>query len=193
MITTPLSAAEARLKQAEELRERYDAGASVDDLERESGLSHGTVLNRLRQAGTVMRTPTHTRRLRAGAQQEDARRALAARLRTQYEQTGASVQALAAQEGLSTRTVRRRLADAGAVLRTRQQTRELTAGRTAAKARQRLATALRERYEADADVPTLAAEFGTSPSTVYRLLHQAHTAMRSQHQHGQRDQRARPP
>jgi AraC-like DNA-binding protein len=193
MTTPPPSAAEMRHKQAKELRERYDAGASVEDLERESGLSHGTVLNRLRQTGTVMRTPAQTRRLQAGGQQEGTRRALGARLRTQYEQTGASVEALADQEGLSTRTVRRRLAEAGATFRTRQQTRDLTTGPAAVEARQHLAAELRERYEAGADVPALAADCGTSPSTVYRLLHQARTVMRPQHRRGPRDQRVRPP
>jgi AraC-like DNA-binding protein len=193
MTTDPLSAAEARRKQATELGRRYDAGASVEDLERESGLSHGTVLNRLRQAGTVMRTPAQTRQLQAGAQQERERRALGARLRTQYEQEGKTVEALAVQEGLSARTVRRRLVEAGAVLRSGQQTRRLAADPTAAMARQRLAADLRRRYEAGAAVPALAADCGTSESTVYRLLHQAHTVMRPQHRHGPRNRTARPP
>jgi AraC-like DNA-binding protein len=193
MTTDPLSAAEARRKQATELGRRYDAGASVEDLERESGLSHGTVLNRLRLAGTVMRTPAQTRRLQAGAQQELARRAQGARLRTQHEQEGATVEALAVQEGLSARTVRRRMVEAGAILRSGQQTRRLTADPKAVEARRRLAGDLRRRYEAGAGVPALAADCGMSERTVYRLLHQAHTVMRPQHRHGPRSRSARPP
>ena len=193
MTTTSLPSAEARRKQAEELGKRYDAGASVEDLERESGLSHGTVLNRLRQAGTVMRTPSQTRRLRTGAQQEEARRALGVRLRAQYELEEASVETLAAQENLSARTICRRLTEAGAALRPRRQPRTRAADLAAVEARRRLAADLRRRYEAGAGVPELAADGGVSKSTVYRLLHQAEAAMRPQHRHGPRGPTARPP
>lgn len=193
MTTTPLPSAEARRKQAEELGERYDAGASVEDLERESGLSHGTVLNRLRQAGTVMRTPSQTRRLRTGGQQEEARRALGARLRAQYEQEAATIEALAAQENLSARTIRRRLTEAGATLRPCQQPQTRAADPAAPEARRLRAADLRHRYEAGAGVPELAADDGVSESTVYRLLHQAEAAMRPQHRHSPRGPTARPP
>lgn len=192
MTSTGSPAAEVRREQAAELGRRYGAGASVKELERDFGLSHGTVLNRLRQAGAVMRTPAQTRRLQA-AHHEDARPAQAVRLRTQYEQENASVEALAMKEGLSARTVRRRLAEAGTTLRTGQQTRRLAAGATAVEARQRLAADVRRRYEAGEGVPALAADCGTSQSTVYRLLRLAHTVMRPQHRHGPHKRTARPP
>lgn len=186
MTTIRERAARARLEQARRLRERYEGGASVDDLQRESGLSHGTVLNRLHQVGTFMRTPAGTRQLQAGAQQEHARRELGARLRFQYEQVGLSVEALAVQEGLSARTVRRRLFEAGAVLRSRK---SRTADGVAAEARRGLAADLRDRYEAGASVPALAAGCGLSASTVYRLLHLARAVMRPQFRHPTRPER----
>ncbi|MFC5638014.1 helix-turn-helix domain-containing protein [Streptomyces bullii] len=48
----------------EALRARYESGATVDELVASSGLSYGTVLNRLHDAGTVMRTSWQTRRMR---------------------------------------------------------------------------------------------------------------------------------
>lgn len=39
----------------EELRDRYDAGATTAELEEETGLNHRQMLDALRQAGTVMR------------------------------------------------------------------------------------------------------------------------------------------
>ncbi|MEV6013198.1 helix-turn-helix domain containing protein [Streptomyces sp. NPDC051976] len=192
MTATLSAAAEARRRQAVELGRRYDEGASVEELERETGLSHGTVVNRLRHAGTVMRTPAQTRRLRAGEEQEQARRALGVRLRAEYT-AGASVEALALQEGLSARTVRRRLTDVGAVLRSGQETRRARADALSVEARRRLAAELRRGYEAGDGVPDLAVAFGTSVSTVYRLLRQAHTVMQPPHRHGRRDRAARPP
>ncbi|SFF93245.1 hypothetical protein SAMN05216251_14014 [Actinacidiphila alni] len=179
---------EARRRQAIELRARYDAGASVEDLERTTGLSHGTVLNRLREAETVMRTPAQTRRLRADTQQVRLRQAVNARVRELYE-SGMSVKALAEQEGWSPRTVRRRLVEGGAVLRSAQQARRL-AGREVAAARHARAGALRVRYEAGEDVPGLAAESGVSAATVYRLLHLAGARMRPQHRHRLRNAHA---
>ncbi|MEV6879722.1 hypothetical protein [Amycolatopsis sp. NPDC051128] len=41
----------------EELRKRYEAGASTAELEAETGLNHRRMLAALRQAGTVMREP----------------------------------------------------------------------------------------------------------------------------------------
>jgi hypothetical protein len=70
------------------LRKQYESGATVDDLVAASGLSYGTVLNRLHEAGTVMRTSWQTRRMR---QDPQARRRLAAHLRTLYEQHGATL------------------------------------------------------------------------------------------------------
>ncbi|WP_234439801.1 helix-turn-helix domain-containing protein [Streptomyces bicolor] len=70
------------------LRKQYESGATVDELVAASGLSYGTVINRLHEAGTVMRTSWQTRRLR---QDPQARRRLAARLRTLYEQHGATL------------------------------------------------------------------------------------------------------
>lgn len=177
MTATSIPPTAARRKQAVELRRLYDAGATVEDLERVSKLSHGTVVNRLRQAGTVMRTPAETRRLQAG-RLEVLRQLQGRRLREQYERDGMSVQALAAQEGLSARTVRRRLRAAGAVLRSGAQTRRLAADPVAAEARRRLAADLRKRYEGGSDVSALAAEQGRSVSTVYRLLREAGTALR---------------
>jgi transposase len=170
--TSVSAAAEARDKQAQELRRLYDAGATVEDLEHVSQLSHGTVVNRLRRAGTVMRTPAETRRLRTG-RSEVLRQLQGRRLREQYERDGMSVQALAVQEGLSARTVRRRLRAAGAVLRSGAQARRLAADPVAAEARRRLAADLRKRYEDGTGVTALAAEYGRSVSTVYRLLHEA--------------------
>ena len=66
------------------LRARYESGATVDELVASSGLSYGTVLNRLHDAGTVMRTSWQTRRMR---QDPQARQRLAAHLRTLYEKS----------------------------------------------------------------------------------------------------------
>ncbi|WP_229695056.1 helix-turn-helix domain-containing protein [Streptomyces lacrimifluminis] len=48
----------------EALRTQYESGATVDELAAASGLSYGTVLNRLHEAGTEMRTSWQTRRMR---------------------------------------------------------------------------------------------------------------------------------
>lgn len=164
----------------ETLRHQYEAGATVDELVAVSGLSYGTVLNRLHDAGTVMRTSWQTRRLRQNPQ---ARQRLAARLRTLYEQHGATLTELAAAAGETRRGARRLLIEAGGTVRTTQQTLRM---RTAARAaeRHKLAVSLRVRYEAGATVPQLAREHTYSVATVYRLLHQADTRMRPQHDHG---------
>ncbi|MFI6931554.1 helix-turn-helix domain-containing protein [Streptomyces sp. NPDC050287] len=164
----------------EALREQYESGATVDDLVTASGLSYGTVLNRLHGAGTVMRTSWQTRRMR---QDPEARQRLAARLRTLYEKHGSTLTELAAAAGETRRAARRLLIEAGGTVRTTQQTlRMRTAGRAAE--RQKLALSLRARYEAGATVPELAKECNYSVATVYRLLHQAGTPMRPQHRHG---------
>ncbi|WP_330308874.1 MULTISPECIES: hypothetical protein [unclassified Streptomyces] len=41
---------------AQALREQYESGSTVDQLVASSGLLYGTLLNRLHEAGTVMRT-----------------------------------------------------------------------------------------------------------------------------------------
>ncbi|WP_327699713.1 helix-turn-helix domain-containing protein [Streptomyces sp. NBC_00459] len=145
-----------------------------------SGLSYGTLLNRLREAGTVMRTSWQTRRMRADPA---ARRRLAAHLRALYEQHGATLTELASAAG-ETRTVARGLLiEAGGTVRTTQQTRRIHTAARAVK-RQKLALSLRARYEAGATVPALAEECNYSTAMVYRLLRQAGTPMRPQHRHG---------
>jgi Mor family transcriptional regulator len=163
----------------ESLRKQYEAGATVAELVTTSGLSYGTVLNRLHDAGTVMRTSWQTRRMRQNPQ---ARQRLAARLRTLYEQHGATLTELAAAAGETRRGARRLLIEAGGTVRTTQQTLRM---RTAARAdeRYKVARSLRARYEAGATVPELAREHSYSVTTVYRLLHQAGTPMRPQHHH----------
>ncbi|WP_306936766.1 helix-turn-helix domain-containing protein [Streptomyces phaeochromogenes] len=161
------------------LREQYEAGATVTQLVATSDLSYGTVLNRLREAGTVMRTSWQTRRLRDG----QARRNLAAHLRRLYEQHGATLTELAAAGAGTRRAARRLLIEAGGTPRTTQQTLRIRTAANAA-ARMRLAVSLRARYEAGATVPELAKECNYSVATVYRLLHQAGTRMRPQHRHG---------
>lgn len=133
--TSPSPGIEARRKHALELRTRYDAGATVDELAETTGLSHGTVVNRLHAAGTTMRTPRETRRLRLDEGEVAARRRLAASLRVRYE-SGVTVDALAADCGRSARTVRRLLIEAGTTLRTPHQTRQLRADKDEAAARQ---------------------------------------------------------
>ncbi|MDQ0772713.1 DNA-directed RNA polymerase specialized sigma24 family protein [Streptomyces aurantiacus] len=162
------------------LRALYEAGATVDQLVTDSRLSYGTVLNRLRAAGTVMRTPWQTRRLRVDGQ---ARRRLAARLRTLYDEHGATLTDLAAAGAGSRRAARRLLIEAGGAPRSTQQTLRI---RTAADApaRKKLAASLRAEYEGGASVPELAKECNYSVATVYRLLHLAKTRMRPQHRHG---------
>ncbi|MGP4007169.1 helix-turn-helix domain-containing protein [Streptomyces sp. 4N124] len=162
------------------LRQQYESGATVDELVTASGLSYGTVLNRLHDAGTVMRTSWQTRRMR---QDPEARQRLAARLRTLYEQHGATLTELAAAAGETRRGARRLLIEAGGTVRTTQQTLRM---RAAARADQRrkLALSLRARYEAGTTVPDLATEYSYSVASVYRLLHQAGTRMRPQHTHG---------
>ncbi|WP_328672674.1 helix-turn-helix domain-containing protein [Streptomyces sp. NBC_00328] len=164
----------------ETLREQYVAGATVDELVTASGLSYGTVLNRLHDAGTVMRTSWQTRRLR---QDPQARQRLAVRLRTLYEEHGATLTELASAAGETRLVARRLLVEAGGTVRTTQQTLRMRAAARAAE-RQKLVLSLRARYEAGATVPDLAEDCNYSIATVYRLLHQAGTRMRPQHRHG---------
>lgn len=173
----------------ESLRKQYESGATVNELVAASGLSYGTVLNRLHDAGTEMRTSWQTRRMR---QDPQARQRLAAHLRTLYEQHGATLTELAAAGAGTRRAARRLLIDAGGTVRTTQQTlRMRTAARSAE--RQKLAVSLRARYEAGSTVPELAEDCNYSVATVYRLLHQARTPMRPQHNHGPaRDTRKQP-
>ena len=168
----------ARQRQALDLSARYRHGASVTELARDTGLSKGTVINRLRLVDTPMRTPQQTLLLQADPEQIAARQQLAATMRRWYE-SGTSVPALAAVFACSQRTVRRRLAQAGATLRAPGQTRALGTNR---QARRKLMRSLRARYEAGASVQLLAAGCGYSTSTVYRLLHQAETTMRPRSQ-----------
>ncbi|WP_443077650.1 helix-turn-helix domain-containing protein [Streptomyces sp. NBC_01450] len=176
----PCTPADDEIRAPQSLRERYESGATVQELMAASGLSYGTLLNRLREAGTVMRTSWQTRRMRADP---EARRRLAAHLRTLYEKHGATLTELASAAG-ETRTVARGLLiEAGGTVRTTQQTLQIRfAARTAE--RQKLAQSLRTKYEAGATVPELAQECRYSVGTVYRLLHQAGTPMRPQHSHG---------
>ncbi|MDX3757954.1 helix-turn-helix domain-containing protein [Streptomyces sp. AK02-04a] len=181
------STSEAVTPQA--LRQQYESGATVDELVTASGLSYGTVLNRLHDAGTVMRTSWQTRRMRQNPQ---ARKRLAARLRTLYEQHGATLTELAAAAGETRRGARRLLIEAGGTVRTTQQTQRVRAAARAAE-RYKVALSLRARYEAGATVPELAKEHSYSVATVYRLLHQAGTPMRPQHSHDPaHDTRERP-
>jgi Mor family transcriptional regulator len=171
------------------LRQQYEAGATVDELVTASGLSYGTVLNRLHDAGTVMRTSWQTRRMRQNPQ---ARQRLAAHLRTLYEQHGATLTELATAAAETRRAARRLLIEAGGTVRTTQQTLRMRAAARAAE-RHKVALSLRARYEAGATVPELAREHSYSVATVYRLLHQAGTRMRPQHTHGPaHDPRKRP-
>ncbi|MFF3710347.1 helix-turn-helix domain-containing protein [Streptomyces phaeochromogenes] len=163
----------------EALRARYESGATVDELVAISALSYGTVLNRLREAGTEMRTSWQTRRMRDG----QARRNLAARLRRLYEQQGATLTELAAAGFVTRRVARRLLIEAGGRPRTTQHTLRIRAAADAAR-RRKLAVGLRARYEAGASVPELAKECNYSVATVYRLLRLANTRMRPQHRHG---------
>ncbi|MEU1259198.1 helix-turn-helix domain containing protein [Streptomyces chartreusis] len=162
------------------LRMQYESGATVEELVAASGMSYGTVLKRLHDAGTVMRTPWQTRRMRQNPQ---ARRRLAAHLRTLYEQHGKTLAELAAAAGETRRGARRLLIEAGGTVRTTQQTVRMRAAARAAEQR-KLALSLRARYEAGAGVPELAKECNYSVATIYRLLHQAGTCMRPQHNHG---------
>ncbi|MEU1449441.1 helix-turn-helix domain-containing protein [Streptomyces mirabilis] len=164
----------------ESLRKEYEAGATVDELVAASGLSYGTVLNRLHDAGTVMRTSWQTRRMR---QDPQARQRLAAHLRALYEQHGATLTELAAGAGETRRSARRLLIEAGGTVRTTQQTLRMRAVGRAAERRE-LALSLRARYETGSSVPELAEDYNYSVATVYRLLHQAKTPMRPQHRHG---------
>ncbi|MEU2605028.1 helix-turn-helix domain-containing protein [Streptomyces albus] len=168
----------------EALRARYESGATVDELVAASGLSYGTVLNRLHEAGTEMRTSWQTRRMR---QDPQARQRLAAHLRALYEQHGATLTELAAAGAGTRRAARRLLIEAGGAVRTPQQTLRMRAAARAAE-RQKLARSLRARYEAGATVPELAEDCNYSVATVYRLLHQARTPMRPRHRHGPADQ-----
>ncbi|MFI6803904.1 helix-turn-helix domain-containing protein [Streptomyces luteogriseus] len=173
----------------EALRARYESGATVDELVAASGLSYGTVLNRLHEAGTEMRTSWQTRRMR---QDPQARRRLAAHLRALYEQHGATLTELAAAGAGTRRAARRLVIEAGGAVRTPQQTLRIRAAARAVQ-RQKLALSLRARYEAGATVPELAEDCNYSVATIYRLLHQARTPMRPQHNHGPaRDTRKRP-
>ncbi|MEV0555214.1 helix-turn-helix domain-containing protein [Streptomyces sp. NPDC050597] len=175
----PPADAESALVTPQGLREQYESGATVTELVAASGLSYGTVLNRLREADTAMRTSWQTRRLRDG----QARRNLAAHLRRLYEQQGATLAELATTASVTRRAARRLLIEAGGAPRTSQQTQRIRSAARAAE-RQKLALSLRARYEAGATVPDLAEECSYSVGTVYRLLHQAGTRMRPKHNHG---------
>lgn len=177
---SPTTPAQSQPVTPEALRERYESGATVDELVTASGLSYGTVLNRLHEAGTVMRTSWQTRRMR---QDPQARQRLAARLRTLYEVHGATLTELAAAAGGTRRAARHLLIEAGGTVRTTQQTLRMRAAARAAE-RHKLALSLRARYEAGASVPDLAQECNYSVANVYRLLHQAGTHMRPKHNHG---------
>lgn len=176
----PVTSEASKAVTPQALREQYESGATVAELVAASGLSYGTVLNRLHDAGTVMRTSWQTRRMRQNPQ---ARRRLAAHLRTLYEQHGATLTELATAAGETRRGVRRLLIEAGGTVRTTQETLRMRAAARAAE-RHKLAASLRVRYEAGATVPDLAREHSYSVATVYRLLHQAGTRMRPQHLHG---------
>ncbi|MEU9168753.1 helix-turn-helix domain containing protein [Streptomyces sp. NPDC048420] len=171
--------ADAESVTSQSLCEQYESGATVAELVATSGLSYGTVLNRLHEAGTVMRTSWQTRRMRDG----QARHNLAARLRRLYEQQGATLTELATAASVTRRAARRLLIEAGGTPRTAQQTLRIRSAANAAR-RMKLALSLRARYEAGATVPDLAAECSYSVGTVYRLLHQAGTRMRPKHNHG---------
>ncbi|MDX3280975.1 helix-turn-helix domain-containing protein [Streptomyces scabiei] len=175
----PTNPAQSQPVTPEDLRKQYESGATVDELVAASGLSYGTVLNRLHEVGTVMRTSWQTRRMR---QDPQARQRLAAHLRTLYEQHGATPTELAAAAGETRRAARRLLIEAGGTVRTTQQTLRVRAAARAVE-RHKLALSLRARYEAGASVPDLAQECNYSVATVYRLLHQAGTRMRPQHNH----------
>ncbi|MGC0336394.1 helix-turn-helix domain-containing protein [Streptomyces sp. SLBN-8D4] len=175
----PPAGAESQEATAQALREQYESGTTVAELVATSGLSYGTVINRLHAAGTVMRTSWQTRRMRDGS----ARRSLAAHLRRLYEHEGATLTELAAAGSVTRRAARRLLIEAGGTPRTTQQTLRIRSAATTAR-RMKLAESLRARYEAGATVPDLAAECSYSVGTVYRLLHQAGTRMRPKHHHG---------
>ncbi|TGZ18411.1 hypothetical protein DV517_33840 [Streptomyces sp. S816] len=135
-----------------------------------------------------MRTSWQTRRMR---QDPQARKRLAAHLRTLYEQHGATLTELATVAGETRRAARHLLIEAGGTVRTTQQTLRMRTAAQNAK-RHKLADSLRRQYEAGATVPELAEECSYSVATVYRLLHQASTCMRPQHNHGPaRDMRKR--
>ncbi|MFE2069699.1 helix-turn-helix domain-containing protein [Streptomyces sp. NPDC059467] len=185
----PVTSDASKAVTPQSLRKQYEAGAIVEELVTASGLSYGTVLNRLHDAGTIMRTSWQTRRMRQNPQ---ARRHLAARLRTLYEQHGATLTELATAAGETRRGARRLLIEAGGTVHTTQQTLRIRAAARAAE-RYKVALSLRARYEAGGTVPELAREHSYSVATVYRLLHQAGTRMRPQHTHGPaHDPRKRP-
>ncbi|MEU6381499.1 helix-turn-helix domain-containing protein [Streptomyces sp. NPDC046909] len=175
----PPAEAESASITPQRLREQYELGATVAELVATSGLSYGTVLNRLHEAGTVMRTSWQTRRLRDG----QARRNLAARLRRLYDEQGATLTELAVAGSVTRRAAKRLLIEAGGTPRTTQQTLRIRSAANTAR-RMKLAESLRARYEAGATVPDLAEECSYSVGTVYRLLHQAGTRMRPKHNHG---------
>ncbi|MHA6759580.1 helix-turn-helix domain-containing protein [Streptacidiphilus sp. PAMC 29251] len=106
-----------RTAQAQQLRDGYQAGASVTALADQHSLSVRTVRRMLREAGTVMRSSSHTRALqrhdREALQQEQLDQ-----LRCRYE-SGAHVPALAAEAGCSTSTLYRLLRRAGTAMRPR--------------------------------------------------------------------------
>ncbi|MBY8887222.1 helix-turn-helix domain containing protein [Streptomyces sp. PTM05] len=162
---------------ASSLRRRYEAGATVAELVAETGLSHGTVVNRLHQAGTIMRAPWETRRMREDPERAAARKRLAIRLRRLYESHGATLAELAAAGAGSPRNARRLLLDAGATLRTTQETIRLRSiNRT--ETHRRLLASVRSQYEARVPVAQIAMNHGYSIATIYRLLRQAKTPMR---------------
>ncbi|WP_435124430.1 helix-turn-helix domain-containing protein [Actinacidiphila sp. bgisy144] len=172
MTSTPLSAAEKRQKEAADLRAMYDAGASTTSLEREFRLSHGTVINRLRQAGVVIRTREQTTQLK-----RQARRDTALDLRARYEH-GATPRDLAARSGHTKDQVRQLLAEAGTDMRPRGHHCQDPAD---IHARELVAAALRTRYEHHQPTSELADLCHLPVNTVYRWLRQAGTTMRSAH------------
>lgn len=165
-----------RARAPDELRRRYEAGATIGDLELASRLSHGTVINRLRAAGTRMRTSHETRLMREKARAR-ARMLLALELRGMYEH-GASLAELADRCGRSKATAKRLVIEAGGSIRSPRATRVLRMSPRELAERDLLRAVLRSRYEAGEDVSVLAADHGISTATVYRHLHRAGAAMR---------------
>ncbi|MGW2981973.1 helix-turn-helix domain-containing protein [Streptomyces humidus] len=70
----PLTPGTSEAVMPQALRKQYEAGATVDELVAASGLSYGTVLNRLHDAGTVMRSSWQARRMRQNPQARQASR-----------------------------------------------------------------------------------------------------------------------
>lgn len=114
-----------------DLRRRYEDGASTVELAAELGYTPDTIIKNLRAVGTRIRTASEAGRLAKGVNIDMAD------VIARYN-NGDSVLAIAAATGVSRPTIVRRLKAAGITIRTGSEANKIRMGRTDVEARRRL-------------------------------------------------------